>query len=423
MKIVTFIILLGISISASGLIIFVVNSGSETLSRIDTVAGEVDNVFAVLGNQANRIALYDDCGLVVNSGDNNLQKINLNSGATISYIYLEPAANPYDLTIYQDHAYVSGALSNRIYKVNLQQEIMVDAVQVGNNPAGLAVYNNKLYVGNTNYTAGYENCTVSVVDLDSFSLVSEIPVPANPQFLMFYADMLHVCCTGNWVDETGIVVVIDPVTGDTIASIEIGGYPVFFAETGSETIYLADALNEGIYAYDANSFEIIYDTMHPFLPGGSAVAGSPQGLAVLGGEWGQNFDVWYYDNNEVLLGNYTVGVYGTDIKIREEGSAVDENLDIGSGIILEQNYPNPLYLHDKRGITPTVIHYHIFEAGKVNIELFDIKGKRVAMLYTGWQVAGSHMIAWRPQSLLPGIYIYRLSTISQQQFRKLCILK
>lgn len=118
---------------------FVVNSGSSTLTKIDFDTGMVDNSFCALGSSANRVALTEDFAYVVNSGDNNLQKIDIENGQTVSYIYFGSSTNPYDIIIEDNFAYVSGGLSNEVYKVNLISEEIEDSVPVGLNPAGMTI--------------------------------------------------------------------------------------------------------------------------------------------------------------------------------------------------------------------------------------------------------------------------------------------
>ena len=108
-----------IYISIFGQIAYVVNSGSQTLSRIDLETEEVDNAFAILGNSANRVAVTEEYLYVVNSGDNNIQKLDRESGNTVSNIYIGSTTNPYDILIHDNFAYITGTLSNQVYKIEI----------------------------------------------------------------------------------------------------------------------------------------------------------------------------------------------------------------------------------------------------------------------------------------------------------------
>jgi len=68
---------------------------------------------------------------------------------------------------------------------------------------------------------------------------------------------------------------------------------------------------------------------------------------------------------------------------------IDENIasDEGSKIRLKQNYPNPFNRE-------TTIGFVLSESGHVEIEIFDLKGSRVAGLLNGELSAGEHSVTW-----------------------------
>ena len=210
-KLLITIIILHSVLHLTGIFVYVVNSGSETLSRIDLENEIVDNNFVSLGSIPNRIALGNDFALIVNSGDNNIQKIDLSTGNTLAYIYIGQSTNPYDIIIEGEYAYVSASLNNSIYKLHISQETIVDEVEVGNNPAGMAIWQGKLYVGNTDYASNYQNCSVSVIDLTTFAVENTFPTQPNPQFLTVFNDLIHICCTGNWDQIQGKIQIYDPI--------------------------------------------------------------------------------------------------------------------------------------------------------------------------------------------------------------------
>jgi hypothetical protein len=54
---------------------------------------------------------------------------------------------------------------------------------------------------------------------------------------------------------------------------------------------------------------------------------------------------------------------------------------------LQQNYPNPF--------TPsTTVEYDLENAGNADVQVYDLFGRRVAMLVQGWQTAGKHALTW-----------------------------
>jgi glucuronoarabinoxylan endo-1,4-beta-xylanase len=83
---------------------------------------------------------------------------------------------------------------------------------------------------------------------------------------------------------------------------------------------------------------------------------------------------------------------------------------------LEQNYPNPF--------NPlTIIPYQIAMSSKVKISVYDILGREVAILVNERQSAGRYRIEFEANNLASGIYVYKLSTDSFEQSRKMLLLR
>jgi hypothetical protein len=87
--------------------LFVVNSQSRTLSRIDLDEDSVDNNFAQLGNIPNKVLVTQDYLWVVNSGDNSLQKISTTGGNTLGNFFVEPSSNPWDAIMDNNDIYIT----------------------------------------------------------------------------------------------------------------------------------------------------------------------------------------------------------------------------------------------------------------------------------------------------------------------------
>ena len=92
--------------------------------------------------------------------------------------------------------------------------------------------------------------------------------------------------------------------------------------------------------------------------------------------------------------------------VRDIESATDvglnENKDTSpDGFTLLSNYPNPFN-------PSTTIEYRLFEAGNVELKVFDILGKEVTTLADSEQAAGNYKINWTPAGVASGIYIFYL---------------
>jgi|GEM_PF-2471643 len=83
---------------------------------------------------------------------------------------------------------------------------------------------------------------------------------------------------------------------------------------------------------------------------------------------------------------------------------------------LSQNYPNPFN-------PTTTINYDVPEAADVQIQLYDITGRKVAELVNTRKSAGSYSVDWNADNFATGIYIYRLTAGDFSAVRKLTLIK
>ncbi len=83
---------------------------------------------------------------------------------------------------------------------------------------------------------------------------------------------------------------------------------------------------------------------------------------------------------------------------------------------LSQNYPNPFN-------PTTTIEFAMPNSGSVNLTVFDILGRRVAVLVNGKMTAGRHSVSFQASSLPSGMYLYRLTTPAGALTQKMILLK
>ena len=110
---------------------------------------------------------------------------------------------------------------------------------------------------------------------------------------------------------------------------------------------------------------------------------------------------------------------GDGIHVNNRGHQYIFNQIIGSGILdslrtnnvgrvgkpatfLKQNFPNPA-----RDITH--IRYHLPEAGRVEMNIYDTQGRLIQQLVNETQLPGSYQISWDTQTLCPGAYYYSIA--------------
>jgi photosystem II stability/assembly factor-like uncharacterized protein len=92
---------------------------------------------------------------------------------------------------------------------------------------------------------------------------------------------------------------------------------------------------------------------------------------------------------------------------------------IPNGFTLQQNYPNPFN-------GGTVIKFSIPEPADVSLILYDITGKEIKVLISGYLSAGLHQVSIGSkdfENLTSGVYLYKLSTPGFSAVRKMIVLK
>lgn len=349
-------------------ILYVVNSQSRTLSRIDTDANTVNNSFAQLGTVPNKIVVDGNYIWAVNSGDNAVQKLSRLTGATLANIFIGMGSNPWDALKHGDFLYVTGLFTGKVYKVDTLSGSVAASVNVGTAPEGLCVIGNRLYVANAgNYMQNYAGSSVSVIDLDSFSAIATIPVSANPQYLAAQNGLLHVSCTGNWTDLTGVIYIIDPATNSVIHTLPLGGTPGCLWMDGSELALVGDSNGSVLYSYNPLSFSLINGSTNPIQNGGSEVVGNAAFIAVLSPNWGNNGTVKLLHQDLSPWKQYTVAMMPTDLKLWTQPSEDSDQVGAVSTVCI---YPNPSRQGEKLKLSSS-------QEFQGEFSLYNQKGQRV----------------------------------------------
>jgi uncharacterized protein (DUF362 family) len=83
---------------------------------------------------------------------------------------------------------------------------------------------------------------------------------------------------------------------------------------------------------------------------------------------------------------------------------------------LSQNFPNPFN-------PSTTIQYYVPRSGDVLVEVFDMRGVRVATLVDGTVLAGDHAIVWNASSMPSGTYFLRLFYDGFSLVRKVLLIR
>jgi hypothetical protein len=96
-------------------------------------------------------------------------------------------------------------------------------------------------------------------------------------------------------------------------------------------------------------------------------------------------------------------------------TSIEQDLRVGS-IELNQNYPNPFN-------SSTAIRFQLPASGITHLAVYDMLGRRVAVLVDGSMAAGHHTATFDASSLTSGMYLYRLTSGGQTLAKQMLLIK
>lgn len=183
-----------------------------------------------LGDVANDVAIYGSKLYVVVNASNKVEVMDAKSGKRIKQINV---TNARYITFKNGKAYVSAYLGKigvpdapngvviQIDTTSLTEE---KRVEVGRQPEEMAIVGQKLYVANSGgYTPLNYDTRVSVIDLNSFTLIKNIEVAINLHRVKAdkYGDV-YVTSRGDYMNNHSKIFVIDTQTDQVKTRFDIG---------------------------------------------------------------------------------------------------------------------------------------------------------------------------------------------------------
>ena len=223
---------------------YIVNGAAETLSVFNLETSEMENDVLLVGKWPNDIQIVDNKAYVVNTGDNNVQIIDLETLTDADIIDVGEGTAPEKIGFVGNKAYVSCNFTNTVNVVDLASGDVIKNIPVGAGPWGIAVMDQKVYVCNTAYdgaTFSYGDGTVSVIDSATDEVIKIIDVEINPTDIVTSGSKILVQCTGNYVDVTGKLCVIDTASDTMIQTIDLEATPYGLAVSSNGKAYLASS--------------------------------------------------------------------------------------------------------------------------------------------------------------------------------------
>lgn len=96
---------------------------------------------------------------------------------------------------------------------------------------------------------------------------------------------------------------------------------------------------------------------------------------------------------------------------KDTQTSVDFNNSNPSKFVLFANYPNPFN-------SSTTISYSLADESMVKIEIYNIMGKKIAVLAGGKENPGNHQVRWNTKDLSSGVYFCRFRAEGKQVYEK-----
>lgn len=127
-----------------------------------------------------------------------------------------------------------------------------------------------------------------------------------------------------------------------------------------------------------------------------------------------HINLWYFGDpptstQEVVLTRFTHVPPGGVVDSADELSILPPSS-------LLPNFPNPFN-------PSTLLRFNLATPTTARLEVYDLRGRKIATLAYGYYSAGPHQIQWNATGLPSGVYIYRLTTPSGSESRRCLLMK
>ena len=114
---------------------------------------------------------------------------------------------------YNGAIYGGAPVNGKVYRIDLASRKVTAEVEVGEQPEGLAVVGGKLYVANSGGYSVAKAKTVSVIELEHFTVEKTLDGALNVRDVLAAGNDLWLFSQGNWVDIPSGLYCLDTETG------------------------------------------------------------------------------------------------------------------------------------------------------------------------------------------------------------------
>lgn len=180
-----------------------------------------------------------------------------------------------------------------------------------------------------------------------------------------------------------------------------GAVSAGLGEAGAESfVYAINDMNEVVgFAMTDRNGRFVIDGMYPgqytVVPDRADYTGAVTATAV------------------ISAGNYNPFV---NVRLQNDSPSDVQDGSVVTGYSLAQNFPNPFN-------PTTTIRFSVPEAGNVTVKVFNILGKEVGTLVSGFHQAGTYNVVFDASKLASGVYLYQIEAGSFKATKKFTLLK
>lgn len=233
----------GIAVNSDGTKVYVANSGSNTISVVDTDARKVINAISNMGySPAELVLSADEQWLYATNPDSDkVTVIDTVSQTVSSHISVgrRPAAIAYDGD--RSKVYVANWGDNSVSIIDANTASVESATTVGLQPSGLAVEGDRLYVANSGANM------ISVIQLVSYNVIKTVDVGQMPMKVLKGLSGWIYISNGNNNDVSLYYTSMDTIT----RNLSVGNLPTHMAmDSLRRKLYVVNSLSDTVSVID-----------------------------------------------------------------------------------------------------------------------------------------------------------------------------
>ena len=230
--------------------IILCNTGSDSLSRINTYDQKVENLYLSNGAEPfgpHSLALYDKNIIVANNYNNSISLINLWDFKELKNLYI--GAHPNDISIINKVLYVTCGESDSVIVYNLNNERIDFEIPTGRFPHDIILYKEK----NMLFVSNMGDNSISIIEAKKNEIIQKIEVENTPLKIAVSNNRryLYVCMSYLGYDQNGYVGIISLDNLELIQKIKVGYSPVdLFEDNGY--LYISNLCSGSLSILDLN---------------------------------------------------------------------------------------------------------------------------------------------------------------------------